>query len=128
MSRGYAEVIGASSGKVPVLQEVSVTPGASQMSVVPSAGYDGLSKVTVAGDSDLKAANIKSGVDIFGVTGTYTGTLKHATGTFKLSTSNDATNEHTFTGMDFKPLVLVYSTTSTSAAAQFLPIYGYGEK
>lgn len=33
--------------------------------------YDGLSQVTVNGDNDLIADNIKSGVEIFGVTGTY---------------------------------------------------------
>ena len=35
--------------------------------------YDGLSQVTVNGDNDLVAGNIKQGVNIFGVEGTYTG-------------------------------------------------------
>ena len=57
----------------PVLQEKTVTPTASGASITPDAGYDGLSAVYMKGDSDLVAQNIKSGVNIFGVTGTYTG-------------------------------------------------------
>ena len=38
---------------------------------VSTTNYDGLSQVTVNGDNDLIADNIKSGVEIFGVTGTY---------------------------------------------------------
>lgn len=54
----------------PALQSKTVTPSASQQVVNADAGYDGLSQVTVAGDADLVAGNIKQGVNIFGVTGT----------------------------------------------------------
>lgn len=50
----------------------TVTPGTSQQTAVASGRYT-TGTVYVAGDSDLKAANIKSGVTIFGVAGSYQG-------------------------------------------------------
>lgn len=60
----------------PILQSKTVTPTTSQQTITADAGYDGLNAVTVnavtsAIDSDITAANIKSGVNILGVTGTY---------------------------------------------------------
>ena len=50
----------------------TVTPGTSQQTAVASGRYT-TGAVYVAGDADLVASNIKSGVSIFGVTGTYEG-------------------------------------------------------
>ena len=60
-----------STQSTPTLQEKTVTPSVSAQSITADSGYDGLSKVTVNGDADLIANNIKSGTNIFGVTGTY---------------------------------------------------------
>ena len=48
----------------------TVVPSASSQTVLPDQGDDGLSQVTVSGDANLVAGNIKKDVSIFGVTGT----------------------------------------------------------
>lgn len=60
----------------PVLQEKTVNPTTAQQVITPNSGYDGLSKVTVQPvtasiDADIVPSNIKEGVNILGVTGTY---------------------------------------------------------
>ena len=55
------------------LQEKTATPSQAEQVIIPDSGYDGLSKVTINGDSDLVATNIKQGINIFGVEGTYQG-------------------------------------------------------
>lgn len=62
----------------PDLQAKTVTPTTSQQVVSPDQGKDGLSQVTVSGvtstiDSNIQAGNIKDGVTILGVTGSYAG-------------------------------------------------------
>ena len=57
----------------------TVTPSTSQQTAVASGRYT-TGAVYVAGDTNLKAANIKSGVSIFGVEGTLTG-AKYVIGT-----------------------------------------------
>ena len=76
--RSYATKI----GNIEVLnaQSKPVTPTTQQQIIEPDAPtYNGLSQVTVAGvtsaiDSNIQASNIKNGVTILGVQGTYSGT------------------------------------------------------
>lgn len=51
-------------------QEKSVIPTGKEIVVAADSGYDALSKVTVAGDDNLKPWNLPEGITIYGVTGT----------------------------------------------------------
>lgn len=62
-------------GSSPSLQTKTVTPTTSTTTYSPSSGYDGFSSFTVNGDSNLVSNNIKSGVNIFGVAGSYSSQL-----------------------------------------------------
>ena len=63
----------------PTLQDKTVTPTTSEQTITADEGKDGLGTVTVSAvtaaiDENIAAGNIKSGVTILGVTGTYDGT------------------------------------------------------
>ena len=52
-------ILNSKAGSNPKLQEKTVTPNTSGLEVIPDAEYDGLSKVTVNGDTNLISENIK---------------------------------------------------------------------
>lgn len=65
-------------GSTPRLQSKTATPSISQQTIIPDNGYDGLSQVTIGAvtssiDSNIQAGNIKQGVTILGVAGSYAG-------------------------------------------------------
>lgn len=73
-SAGYVTA-GTTTGtlQLTTVAATAITPGATAKTAVAANRYT-TGAVTVNGDSNLKAANIKSGVSIFGVTGSYIGT------------------------------------------------------
>lgn len=83
-------------------QTKTVTPSTSDQNITADAGYDALKKVVIEGDADLIASNIKSGVSIFGVTGSYDGggglTLLGTSPLGSLSTSSTSASD---TGKSF---------------------------
>lgn len=66
-------VPGSYAGESIRLQEKTATPSQNEQTIQPDSEYNGLSAVVIQGDSNLIPFNIKSGVNIFGVNGTYTG-------------------------------------------------------
>lgn len=75
-NEGYV-LSGEKSAKHPLNTQSgkTVTPSTTQQTAVASGKYT-TGNVYVAGDNNLKSGNIKSGVSIFGVTGTYTDMAK----------------------------------------------------
>lgn len=69
-------------GSDPALEPVTVTPSTSQQVIPPPEGADGISQATVGAvtkellaqlDADFVAGNIKQGVDILGLVGSFAG-------------------------------------------------------
>lgn len=72
-------IYGKQGTYAPALQSKSVTPNAAGFTVTPDSSYYGLSQVTISGNANLTASNIKSGVVIFGITGSYAPSLQTKT-------------------------------------------------
>ena len=78
----------------PKLQEKSAQPSAAPQTIEADQDKDGLSRVTVAGDVNLVPENIKDGVNIFGVHGSYSGGGITPSGTKQINSNGtfDVTN------------------------------------
>lgn len=103
---GYWYVKVENSGTSPNLQSKSITPTATTQTVQADSGYDGLSQVTVNGDTDFKAENIKEGINIFGVLGT----LKTSSGGKQVKTGTITDQTTIETGLSSIDYFILYKT------------------
>lgn len=88
----------------PLLQIKTAMPTTSAQDVTADSDYDGLSRVTVAGDAKLIPDNIAEGVSIFGVLGAFAGGgMKSASGSAK----GGGGTTFTVTGLAFTPSILL---------------------
>lgn len=86
----------------PTLASITITPSTTAQTITPPSGTDGyntvsVSAVTASIDADIQASNIKSGVDILGVTGNVTELVGESTtitenGTYAPTVGNGFTN------------------------------------
>ena len=95
----------------------TITPGTSNQTIAANTFLTGIQ--TIAGDSDLIASNIKSGISIFGVTGTYTGsggtTINNQNKTVTPSTSQQIiTADSGYTGLGTVTVNAMTTGTVTS--------------
>lgn len=86
---GYLNTSATSGLQLSTQAAKTITPTTYSQTAVASGKYT-TGAVTVAGDSDLIASNIKSGVNIFGVSGTYLASPR----LFTLTTTTSSTSEY----------------------------------
>lgn len=125
-SAGYVSSGTKSGTKQLTTQEAkTVTPSASEQTAVASGVYT-TGDVKVAGDANLIAENIKSGVDIFGIAGTFAGGATIKTGTVTGQSNNISTTPLTVTGLGGTPkmVFVMYANNkgvlSSSSSAKYL--------
>lgn len=72
---------------------------------------------TISGDSKLIASNIKKGVSIFGVTGTYEGSGSANIGTKTITPSSETSSTLSFTGLSGEPIAFFLRNISTMSSS-----------
>lgn len=87
----------SSTQQLPTQSGTTITPGTTQKVAVTSGKYT-TGDINVAGSANLVANNIKSGINIFGVTGNYDGkSIKYIENGVSISVSNPSIMSLTFT-------------------------------
>lgn len=92
---------GKKTGTIPVKAAATITPGTAAQTIAAGQYLSG--GQTIQGDANLLAENIKSGVSIFGVAGSFSG-YKVATGS--VGTEIEMRGNIVVTGLDFKPYAI----------------------
>lgn len=106
---------------VAALQSQTISPLTTASSYYPGTGYCGMSVVTVSAvtsaiDSNIVGTNIKSGVKILGVTGTYTGSGGTSTVVSGTISQASAASTLSITGLLFAPSYVMVTYNPTSRA------------
>ena len=105
----------------PTLASLTITPSTTAQTITPPSGTDGYNTVTVSAvtsaiDSDIVAGNIKSGVNILGVSGTVTA-LVGETRTVSIT----STSGNTFTPSSGKNGITSIKCNPTNKALTITP-------
>lgn len=110
------------------LENIRVTPSANDRIFIPSASDRLIGTTTVEGDINLKSENIKAGVNIFDVTGTYekTVTKTYTLGMFTINWSFDNWEEVKGDGLGRARYYAFPTYTNTTIQATVGDITGTG--
>lgn len=103
------------TGTIPSKATATITPGTTDQTIAAGQYLSGAQ--TISGDADLIAANIKSGINIFGVLGSLIPGLQYASGTVTSSSeiqvycSSDGSTDYgaqiVVSGLTFKPDMII---------------------
>lgn len=120
---GYTAYVKGSkvTGTIASQAAQTITPGTSNKTI-PSGKYLSGTQ-TIKGDSNLVAANIKSGVSVFGVAGSYTGGTPTL---YTAKSSNDATKSFTVSGEIVAVFISIAETLSFTLSNGVLWLVGAG--
>ena len=116
----YVAAIQTGGGGGSNLTTLNVTPTTSAQTLTPTSPVDGWDEVNVSAvtssiDANITAGNIKSGVNILGVTGTYTGgSATIASTTATVGTSNASSISFTLSGQPKMWAVILQLASSGS--------------
>lgn len=102
---------GLVTGTIALKAAATITPGTSNQTIAAGQYLSGVQ--TIKGDTDLIASNIKSGVDIFGVTGTLS--VANLGGKiFSKGSGITSSGGVTITGLGFTPTIVIVDTWGSS--------------